>query len=71
MCCQLVPSREGQQRRKEPIELQLLIEMTGEPAGAPLARSMQLHRPAVAPMRKYTGMTRGRQPAFGSGREDK
>jgi hypothetical protein len=37
-------ARVRQQRRKEPVQLQLLIEMTGEPARAPLARAMQLHR---------------------------
>src|SRR6202158_4241112 len=37
-------ARVRQQRRKEPIQFQLLVEMTGEPARAPLARAMQLHR---------------------------
>jgi hypothetical protein len=37
-------ARVRQQRRKEPIQLQLLIEMAGEPARTPLARAMQLHR---------------------------
>ena len=37
-------ARIRQQRRKEPIQFQLLVEMTGEPARAPLARAMQLHR---------------------------
>src|ERR1700681_1854352 len=45
MCRQLVPSREfGSSGAKNPIQLQLLIEMTGEPAGAPWARAMQFHR---------------------------
>ena len=37
-------ARVRQQRRKEPIQFQLLVEMTGEPARAPLARAIQLHR---------------------------
>jgi len=43
MCCQRVPSRELGRRRKEKIEFELPIEMTGQKAGAPLPRPMQLH----------------------------
>ena len=37
-------ARIGQASRKEAVELQLLIEVAGEPAGSPLPRPMQLHR---------------------------
>src|SRR6202522_2147712 len=51
-------ARIRQQRCKEPIQLQLLIEMTGQPACSPLARAMQLHRiePHLYP--KALGMIR-------------
>jgi hypothetical protein len=34
----------GQARFPEPIEFQLLVQLAGEPARAPLPRPMQLHR---------------------------
>jgi hypothetical protein len=37
-------ARVGQPRRPEPIQFELLIEMARQPARAPLARAMQLHR---------------------------
>src|ERR1700684_2951590 len=51
-------ARIRQQRCKDPIQLQLLIEMTGQPACSPLARAMQLHRiePHLYP--KALGMIR-------------
>jgi hypothetical protein len=36
-------ARIGQARRPEPVELELLIELAGKPAGAPLPRPVQLH----------------------------
>ena len=38
-------ARIGQTSRPEAVEFQLLIELAGEPAGAPLPRPMQLHGP--------------------------
>ena len=41
-----VPSRRiGQTRRPEAVEFQLLVELAGEPARAPLPRPTQLHGP--------------------------
>src|ERR1700691_3803720 len=53
-------ARVRQEPRKEPIQLQLLMEMTGDPAVTPLARAMQLHRikPNLYP--KAPGMIRHR-----------
>ena len=53
-------ARVRQQRRKEPIQLQLLIEMAGEPTRAPLARTMQLHRIEPHLHAKTLGMVRHR-----------
>src|SRR5580700_4474034 len=53
-------ARTRQQRRKEPIQLQLLIEMTGDPTGTPLARAMQLHRIKPNLHAKAPGMIRHR-----------
>jgi len=44
-------ARIGQARRKEKIEFELPIEMTGQKAGAPLPRPMQLHSRRAAPAR--------------------
>jgi hypothetical protein len=61
-------ARVRQQRRKEPIQLQLLIKMTGEPARAPLARAMQLHRIEPHLHAKTFGMVRHRPLGWKQGK---
>jgi hypothetical protein len=53
-----VLARVRPQQRKEPIQFQLLVEMTGEPAPPPLPRTMQLHRIEPHLHAKTFGMVR-------------